>query len=425
MRLLYVSLRSFLLYSSLLVFIGIPISVFVVRAIVEREINDSLHTDKNQFINHLKKFETLEDLEVDMNVFDQIAYDVDIKPDSSFDSKEYYITTSHYDSLDQEVKPFRELISHVMIKDKPYKLILRRSLLENDDLVFAIGIVQTAVMVLLSVGFFLINRSLSKKLWKPFYLTLNRLKALEFDKGESFEYEITRIVEFDDLNNAVQQLTEKNKRVFKQQKEFIENASHELQTPLAIFHSKLDLLMQDKELNGTQASLIKDLIETTQRISKLNKNLLLLSKIENEQFPGREPLNVEVILFEQLENFKLLTEDSGITTTGTMQSCNTIMNRTLLEVLISNLLRNAYQHNIPNGIVTIILSENTLIISNTGKPLTTTVEKIFERFNKDISHTNSTGLGLAIVHKVCDLSGCAIRYSYSNDMHHFTVQFNL
>lgn len=78
---------------------------------------------------------------------------------------------------------------------------------------------------------------------------------------------------------------------YRVQKEFTENASHELQTPLAIFQSKLDLLLQQQELTESQAEIIQDLYQMTSRISRLNRNLLLLAKIDNAQFAKSENIS--------------------------------------------------------------------------------------------------------------------------------------
>ena len=423
MRLLQVSLRSYLFYSVLLVLIATPASFITIHHILQEEVDESLKSRATQFARHIKTFEYLDDLAVDMGVMDELSYDLDIKPVASFNDKYIYSTVSLYDSLDEEIKPFRELTTSVLVLNKPYRLSIRTSLVENEDLVFVIGMVMAALMILLTGGLFLINRSMSQKIWSPFYNTLHKLKAYELDKSEAFAYEESRIAEFDDLNNAIRSLTRKNKQVFQQQKDFIENASHELQTPLAIFQSKLDMLMQSQDLTEKQALLIQDMIATNQRIARLNKGLLLISKIENEQFLEKENVDMALLLHESIDNFLILTESSRISTQSDLHECIVHGNKMLLEILINNLMRNAYQHNIPGGQIIVVLQRHQLDISNSGETLKISTDQLFERFYKGKVSSGGTGLGLAIVKKICDLSGYTISYQYTEGMHHFSAIF--
>ena len=363
MRLLNVSLKRFLYYSLLLVLIGIPASFLSIRAILEEEVDTVLHLQREEFVNHIHNFEYLDDLDVDLRVFDELAYNLNIEPVAKYQPGETYRTISLYDSLYEEVKPYREATSYFVVKDKAYKLILRTSLVESEDLVIVISLVQAILIILLLGGFILINRSLSQKIWNPFYKTLSKLKAYELDRKEPFPYEETNIAEFDDLNTAIRSLTNKNREVFQQQKEFIENASHELQTPLAIFQSKLDLLIQDDALTEEQAVLVNDLINTNQRLSKLNKSLLLLSKIENQQFIDKEDIDVTQLLRDSISNYQSLTASGD---TNILQASPYILhgNKTLTDILINNLVRNAFQHTVHYDQIRISLNNGILSIQN-------------------------------------------------------------
>lgn len=422
MRLLNVSLKSFLYYSLILVLIGIPIFFLSIRAILEKEVDDGLHLQREEFVEHVKNFEYLDDIDVDLHVFDELAYDQNIQPADRYHEGETFKTIAVYDSIDDEVRPYREATSYFVVRNKVYKLAIRTSLVESEDLVTVISVVQTILMILLLGGFLFINSSLSQKIWNPFYKTLSRLKAYELNKKEPFQYEDTNIAEFDDLNAAIRSLTNKNKEVFQQQKEFIENASHELQTPLSIFQSKLDLLMQDDALTEEQAALVRDLINTNQRLSKLNKSLLLLSRIENEQFLDKEPIDVTQLLHDSITTYQELTGNGAA---DILHASPFILqgNKTLTDILINNLVRNAFQHTAQYDQIRIYLENGILSIENPGEPFKEGGEKIFDRFYKESNHKASTGLGLAIVKKICDLSGYSITYIYRGDKHIFTVKF--
>ena len=283
--------------------------------------------------------------------------------------------------------------------------------------------VQVILLVLLATGLLLLNRRLSRRLWLPFYNTLNQLKAYEIDKNESIQPATTNITEFDDLNKTVAHLTDRNRKVFLQQKEFIENASHELQTPLAIFQSKLDVLMQDSRLSESAAATILELEETAQRMSRLNKNLLLLSKIDNDQFTEFDDLNISDIATTLINNLRHLAETDNITLDASIHPLTLKANRTLIEVLLTNLFHNAIRHTKTGSSVVIKLQDRTLTISNIGTPLTMSPDKMFERFSKETKNEKSTGLGLAIVKKICDTAGYLLSYNFNSNVHQFTVTF--
>jgi signal transduction histidine kinase len=404
------------------VLIGIPTSFLSIRAILEKEIDNSLHRQQEEFVEHIKNFEYLDDIDVDLHVFDELAYDQDIEPADHYQEGETFRTIAVYDSIDREVNPYREVTSYFKVRNRAYKIAIRTSLVESKALVIVISVVQTILMVLLLGGFLLINSSLSKRIWNPFYKTLSKLKAYELNKKEPFQYEDSNIAEFDDLNAAIRSLTNKNMEVFQQQKEFIENASHELQTPLAIFQSKLDLLMQDDALTEEQATLVKDLINVNQRLSKLNKSLLLLSKIESGQFIDKESIDVAQVLRDSISNYLELTGTGSI---NILEASPYILqgNRTLIEILINNLVRNAFQQTSHCDQIRIYLQQGTLTIENPGEPFKDKAEKIFERFYKESNLKSSTGLGLSIAKKICDLSGYTLTYIYRDGIHFFTVNF--
>lgn len=424
MRLLHVSLRSLLLYALLLVVISIPVSLYSIQQILNEEVDETLSLHADQFLTHIKRFEDLEDLETDLHVLDQLSYDIHVKPAPELNTSKEFETLIVYDSVEREQRPFRQLSSGIIIKGKPYRLSITLSLVDNQDLIFAIGMVQAVLIILLTAGLVLINRSLSKRLWKPFYRTLNQLKAYQLDKNQSLEIEKTNIIEFDDLNKTVGSLMDRNRAVFLQQREFIENASHELQTPLAIFQSKLDVLMQQPALSESYAETISELEATAQRMSRLNKSLLLLSKIENEQFTDMESVDFDSLIREHLKNIAGAAEAKEIHIVTGLSPLRFMANKTLVEVLITNLLHNAVRHTSDGGTIRITTVNHTLSIFNTGEQLSMDADKIFDRFSKETQNTSSTGLGLAIVKKICDLSRYQLQYSYENGNHKFSVTFS-
>jgi len=423
MRLLQVSLRSLLLYSIVLLLISIPVSWISIQAMLNDEVDESISRQAEQFLRHIKNFEYLADLETDLEVFNQLSYDIHINPSEGTTPDKVYQTIMQYDSLEQNKRPVRQLSTGVVVKGKSYFLTVQMSLVDNNELVMAIGLVQVALSIVLISGLLFLNRSLSKRLWKPFYKTLDQLKAYDLDKSESVALEKSDITEFDDLNKTVSHLTERNRKVFLNQKEFIENASHELQTPIAIFQSKLDQLMQSSTLSQSEAETIFELETTAQRMSRLNKNLLLLSKIDNEQFLDTEEIDLSLLIQNQLSVLKPVAQVQSMKINTSIDPLLIRANRTLIEVLFSNIFQNAIRHNLKGEDVSVTLRDKTLAVTNKGKALKINVEKMTDRFSKESTDPNSTGLGLAIVKKICDSCGFHLGYRYDNSLHTFEITF--
>jgi len=422
MRLLQVSLRNSLIFSLVVVIISIPISMFTIKALFSKEVDDSLLQHTDQFLKHLKRYDYLDDLETDLAVLDQLSYDVDIKPTTDGTVANRFSTISIYDSVEHKKKPFRELATSVNIRNKPYLLTVRMALVENSELVMAIGLMQAVLIIMLAGGLILLNRSMSKRLWRPFYSTLDQLKAFKVDRNESIVPESTTISEFNDLNETVATLTARSRKVYLDQKEFIENASHELQTPIAIFQSKLDMLMQAPQLSDTDAATISELEATAARMARLNKSLLLISKIDNHQFANKENVPIHEVVTTVLTQIDAIGVTQNMAITTDIEPFSLFANRTLIEILVSNLVSNAVRHNIPGGHVNVDLHGGVLKISNSGDPQPRVPERMFARFVKDSATGESTGLGLAIAKNICDTNGYTLTYKFAR-YHTFTVQF--
>lgn len=273
------------------------------------------------------------------------------------------------------------------------------------------------LFVLLSIV--LVNNFVLKKTWQPFYQILNYLKEFRLDKESVIEPPKTKIKEFANLNKTVQNLLKENVDVFSSQKQLIENASHEIQTPLAISINKLELLAASENLSNNHIQKIGEVIETLQRLADLNKSLSLLSKIENKQFPLEESVDFDVIFNRILSDFSDYTEFRKIEINYFVkETWVRKMNKNLAEILVMNLVKNAIFHNRLIGKVKIELSSTEFTIENTSDEPALPADKIFKRFNKNQNKKGSTGLGLAIIKAITDVSGLTVSYSYTNSGNH-------
>jgi signal transduction histidine kinase len=353
-----------------------------------------------------------------------LNYDIQYEKAPSFRSGDSISTIELNDSFSNEIIPQRLLTSQFLVDQTSYRLKIKISMADKNSLIRRIAGVAVILLFLLLLGLLIINKVLSKKIWKPFYKTLERLHEYRVDMQPALHLEKSSVKEFNDLSKAIEQLTQRDYQAYISQKEFAENASHEMQSPLAVFQSKLELLMQTKPLNEDQASLIEDLANASKRMARLNKSLILLTKIENNQFLEKETLSLEEIIKKLKEQYEFQIDQKSIQVEFHVEKDVIVQaNRTLTEILLSNLLSNAIRHNVQNGHIVITLKEKELIIQNSGKPYALDVQKLFQRFQKDSFDSGSLGLGLEIVKKICDLNHYNIQYQYINKLHNFLLQF--
>ena len=207
-------------------------------------------------------------------------------------------------------------------------------------------------------------------------------------------------------------------------KEFTENASHEMQTPMAVIYSKLDGLMQEQELSPKQREQVQTIYTATYKMSTMNRSLLLLARIENSQFPIDDWLTISDELKEAITDFEELIEAKGITLSTEIKTefkCKG--SKFLTQTIFSNLVKNAMNHNVPRGDIKIVLADEHVTIENSGEVLDANPEELFERFKKSGNRESSTGLGLAIVRKSCEAQGWRVSYQHEKGRHSLRVFF--
>lgn len=421
MKLLQKTIRNYFIYSVLLLLVAIPVFYFVIQDIVREDVDEDLMATWV----HLKPkiSEKLLNNTVDQLQF--LDHDITIAPSTPASDSISFTSQDIYDSVAAEIVPHRILTAHFAVKGQYYVIRINTSLVDNDDLIQSIVQVQVILLLLLLGGLFIINRNLSKSIWEPFYNTVQRLRNYKVENQQPLELSSSSVTEFNDLNQSLKDLTERTHQTFISQKEFTENASHEIQTPLAIFQNKLELLMQTSPINEDQAQLMSDLADASQRMNRLNKNLVLLTKIENNQFMEKEAVVVNRVVETMQQQYQPYINAKNITVVlEAGQQLTVNANKTLIEILISNILANAIRHNHEGGIIKVVTQPNNLAIKNSGKHISLDRKKLFKRFQKDSEDSNSTGLGLAIANKICELNGFSINYTYEEDMHHFIIDFN-
>ncbi|ELR70062.1 twp-component sensor histidine kinase [Fulvivirga imtechensis AK7] len=324
----------------------------------------------------------------------------------------------------QRMEPHNKLDVIKKVGDRYYSISLYDLIIEEDDISDGVNESLLKMYLLLSVVVLVLGWIASLFILKPFNATLEQIRNFSLKKNDRIVYQKSNTREFDKLNKFVEEMTDKVRSDYQSLKEFTENASHEMQTPLSITNGKLELLLESDNLSNEQVSLIISAQESIQRLSKLGKALSLLTKIENKEFESVEKVDMSELLSKLLADFKELTDLKSIKVETEIQDQVCVrMDSTLAAIMITNLIQNAIRHNNEQGMISITMTDKKLTIRNTGEALKSDPKVLFERFKKDNQSKESIGLGLAIVKKICEVSSFNISYEYQKKMHCITVIF--
>ena len=337
--------------------------------------------------------------------------------------RETYFDSSVYIQTENEFEPVRVMKSCFRTADGAYyELTLMNSTLERDDLIRAIWWALVVLYVVLLLCTTLGVYASLKRVFRPLHRLVFWLQQMTPGKPVPDLENDTSINEFRILNDAALDMARRAESVYKEQKQFTENASHELQTPLAIIRGKLELLSESEDITEKQLEYVGDMFTALNRVVQLNKSLLLLSRINNGQFIDASPVNLAQMIADILEIMDEIYEAKNIKThfenTG---ACSVLINESLAHVLVNNLLKNAMVHTPAGGKVEVELTREWLVVRNSGEvPLDP--ELIFRRFYHDRSKTTeSTGLGLALVKSIADFYHLPLLYKYEG-MHVFMLK---
>ncbi|HRN56225.1 MAG TPA: histidine kinase dimerization/phospho-acceptor domain-containing protein, partial [Agriterribacter sp.] len=216
----------------------------------------------------------------------------------------YTILRQNPYSTIKDIDRFRGLKTNITINGQNYTLVVETNVEETGETVGYIALVTLLFFLILVVGFWILNRRLSRKLWQPFHNTLQKLKSFQLNNQKQIQFQDTDTIEFAELNATLDKLLQHSIVIYRNQKEFTENASHELQTPLAILKNKLDILLQSDDLTERQYHIAEEMNKALIRSSRINKNLLLLAKIENSQFDSSGVIRFDILLLQSMDGLQ-------------------------------------------------------------------------------------------------------------------------
>ena len=417
-KLLNKTTGQLLVFSVIILLIAAPTFYMITKKLYVDETDETLLLHVEEFKEYyLPKFKATE-----IPVWNAYNRNVNILPAHGL-KKDTFFTKVYYDKIESEHEPYRELNTPVSIEGKPYTFQVRINMIENEDMVWSIAFLFIGMISILLFGMLVINKMAARQLWKPFYDTLSQIQNFELDKNTPVHFSETNIEEFSRLNSSLKKLIERNIFMYKSQREFVENAAHELQTPLTLFQTKITSLAQ-MQMSEEQSVVLDGLNGDVSRLKRLNKNLLLLSKIEGESYPTVEKLIVNDSI---QKHFAFFTEQASAKNIQIKTQFEEVIavecSSPLLDILINNLFMNAIRHNLQGGDITIKIANGSLSFRNTGQEIALDQERLFSRFGKFNPSGNGNGLGLAIVKKIAQVNHWTVDYSFFQNQHCFSVKF--
>lgn len=397
--------------------IGSVAFYFVLDYVLTRQLDRGLRVEQQEVLDFVKEHNQLPELLVTRHQW------IEAIPAKEPVENPKPQTTKAYNKIEEEKEPIRQLAFTVNAAGKLYLVSVNQSKTETEDLLQLIIFVTICMIACMLLSNYFINRKLITRLWQPFYTTIDAIKDYQLSVKIPLQLSKQDIDELDLLNDSLNKMTARNYQDYLALRTFTENASHEMQTPLAVIRSKVESLLQHAEGKEVFIQQLLTIEDATLKLSKLHQSLLLLTKLENRQFELNENINLTQILSSKLAEREELIHARELTVTLTTDEVSVNFHRHLAEIMINNLLNNVIRYTPMHSSVTIRLDENALSIKNYAADGPLNTEKIFQRFYKEEQSAESTGLGLAIVKEICTLAGFTIAYNYAYHEHEFTIYF--
>jgi signal transduction histidine kinase len=410
MKLLTKTSLNFISASVIFFLVGSMAMYFSVRNIIAKDLQNRLLQQQNEFI-YTAQQNKVTDLVSEL-VFIQTT-----------EKKRLHSFSDTVLIINEKYILYRKLVFSYAQNEQDYKVSILLSQSESDKLIMKIAIMNIGFAMLFFLIMFFVNRRSVRNALTVFYSTIRKLEDFEVNQITTLSLDTAEIEEVKKLNEVFEKMSAQIRQDFISQKEYTENISHELQTPLAIISSKADELMQADNLSKDQMEQLALLLETTNRLSKINQALIFLTKIDNRFYTEGSTFAINDLLKEKLTMFGELIADKNIVLKlDVLDTTHVYMDKYLADTLLVNLIKNSLVHNKQGGELIVELASNRLSISNSGNPLTFAESDIFKRFTRSDHNKKSLGIGLSVVQSICELYGFDLQYSYDG-MHNFIIKF--
>lgn len=370
------------------------IMYFVLHYVIEHEVDEQLADSRIAIESYVKTHDTLP-------AFFQRNDERLLVAPLPADFRENFSDTSLFNPLEKEAEPFRRLQFPIEIQGQNMQVSILQSTIEQNELAMLVIALLALAFGLLFGAMLWVNQRVSRQVWQPFYETLEKMRRFRLSDTVPLHFTPAVTQEFQELNLTLEALSQQVQKDFQTVKKFTENASHELQTPLAIIQNKVEMLLQDEQLSESQAQQLDTIGQSAKRLARLNQTLLLLSKIENKQFLERQSLNLKHLVEKKLAALEDLIREKQLQVQTELGNTLLDINPILAEILVSNLLVNAVKHNCTGGALRVLLEEKMLLVENSALPPTQPIDALTARFARGSHQTEGLGLGLSMVLEIC------------------------
>lgn len=409
MKLLVKTSLHYLWLSSAILFIAGTLLFTVLKMDIISEIREQLELSSDLVVSELEQGNT-------------VAYpmvDIVKLPSGTQPSASLFKDTLIHDPRQNVAENYYMLTEEKLVKGQLYRIKVLTTYIGWDEYLKTIATIFVVIIFLLLVAGSTINYFLNRKLWLPFITNMNKLKQHSLKSSEQLMLEHSNIEEFKQLNEVLLEYNSRATQQYRELQEFSENASHELQTPISIIRTRLENLSQ-MPLEPEAAGYLHDAKASLERLRRVNKGLLLLARLSNNQFDKKESINVSDILLNQIDTFNELFHSKNLVPDMEIEKVHVEGNAVLVDILFSNLISNLLKYSAQPGRLSVIINTRCAVFSNPGEPLPFNQNHLFERFKRG---KQGIGLGLAIVKQVCVLHGWTIQYRYINHNHQFTIHW--
>lgn len=402
--------KTFLITGLILAFLSCVALYFYTNDLLQREIEEELYSTEGRITDAISDHKTL----FSLSPITEVTIVDSLKPESLKD-------TILFDPSQNEMELFRELSTYKRINNVNYHIVIRTLVVETDEIVMAIVLSNVAIFLLAFLFLLYFNKAQNLRLWKPFFDNINQMKQFSVTSTEPLVLVDSDILEFSELQTQIQDLTNKVRVDYENLKQFTENISHEIQTPLAIIQAKIDNIINEHAINDKQFEQVSSIQKDIQRLKQLNKKITILTKIDNRQFANVEEVSISQLVNHKVEDYKELEIMNIVHLSN--ENLVVQIDPFLAEILVTNLISNAIKHSLLNENIVIFTNSNSLLVSNPGEVAIQNPDKLHLRFYREQNNFKSTGLGLSIVQKICDLYGYTLSYKFENKQHIFSIVF--
>lgn len=279
-------------------------------------------------------------------------------------------------------------------------------------------------LIILGTGWWFVTQQRVNGLRKQLTQIIETLEAFDLNEPKKVVFEKSTYALFNELNENILELIDRIRSNYQADRQFTQNASHELQTPLAIIKGNVEILLNSARIKEQEAQSLGIILQNTNRLARLNHALVLLSKIENSRYSNLEEVDIATVIDEMLSNFHDLLRLQEIEVKRQYTNQLTVkMSATLAEILFANLFQNAICYNVEEGFIAIKIDEKTVTMANSGEVLKVPPETLFKRFQRQSDIEESLGLGLSIVKRICDFHGIDVQYKHHSGLHQLVLRF--